>query len=126
MLKHYFFVEHIAKHDNNWMLDFWIHGMLTFLLFANKCISPNVFRPLTVFEGISNMWNDSTYNPMAPASACHSDYCDSTHCSYNRINIVDTRYSTEDRKHHNINADRVTVHYSKLGGKQARGWREST
>ena len=39
-------------------------------------------RPQTVFELIAQLWNDSSFNPTAPASDCHSDYQSAVDCSY--------------------------------------------
>jgi len=47
--------------------------LLTHLLF---------YRPQTVFELVAQLWNDSSFNPTAPASDCHSDYQTAVDCSY--------------------------------------------
>jgi hypothetical protein len=42
-------------------------------------------RPLTVFEVIFDMWNSPEFNPVAPASACHSDFQSCTICSFEQV-----------------------------------------
>ena len=42
-------------------------------------------RPQTVFEVISDMWNSPDFNPVAPASECHSDFQSATICSYEQV-----------------------------------------
>ena len=54
---------------------------LTCLIFL-LCAS---FRPPTVFEVISDLWNSSTFNPIAPASECHFDFQEATDCSYDLV-----------------------------------------
>ena len=44
-----------------------------------------VYRPPNVFEAIAELWNDSTFNPIAPASACHLDFQMATDCSYKLV-----------------------------------------
>ena len=43
------------------------------------------YRPLTVYELLSNLWNSETFNPIAPASLCHSDFALATDCSYEQV-----------------------------------------
>jgi hypothetical protein len=42
-------------------------------------------RPKTVFEVISELWNSSDINPIAPPSDCHSDYQSATDCSFGAV-----------------------------------------
>jgi hypothetical protein len=42
-------------------------------------------RPPTVFEVIAELWNDSSFNPLAPASECHADFQMATDCSYELV-----------------------------------------
>ena len=42
-------------------------------------------RPQTVFELVSDMWNSPDFNPVAPASECHSDFQSATICSYEQV-----------------------------------------
>ena len=35
-----------------------------------------------MFELVAQLWNDSSFNPTAPASDCHSDYQSAVDCSY--------------------------------------------
>jgi hypothetical protein len=39
-----------------------------------------VCRPPNVFEVIAGLWNDSTFNPIAPASNYHLDFQMATDC----------------------------------------------
>jgi hypothetical protein len=50
---------------------------------ANDC--RHVCRPPNVFEVIAELWNDSTFNPIAPASDCHLDFQRATDCSYELV-----------------------------------------
>jgi hypothetical protein len=45
----------------------------------------HICRPPTVFEAISEKWNDSAFNPIAPPSECHADFQMATDCSYNLV-----------------------------------------
>jgi hypothetical protein len=40
------------------------------------------YRPQTVFELVAQLWNDSSFNPTAPVSDCHSNYQSAVDCSY--------------------------------------------
>jgi hypothetical protein len=57
-----------------------------------------VIRPPNVFEAIAELWNDSTFNPLAPASACHLDFQMATDCSYELMDglLPATREKIED------------------------------
>ena len=62
----------------------------SFLLVVNITKSRTCFywlniRPLTVFEVISDMWNSPEFNPVAPASACHSDFQSCTTCLFKQV-----------------------------------------
>lgn len=45
----------------------------------------HILRPPTVFEVISDLWNSSAFNPVAPASECHFDFQEATNCSYDLV-----------------------------------------
>jgi hypothetical protein len=77
-------IPKIGKSMRRQTMFFLLHGsnLLTiavvFFLFL-------VYRPPDVFEAIAEFWNDSTFNPIAPASACHLDFQMATDCSYELV-----------------------------------------
>ncbi len=42
-------------------------------------------RPPTVFEVIAELWNNPSFNPVAPPSECHLDFQLATDCSYDLV-----------------------------------------
>ena len=44
-----------------------------------------IYRQLTVYKLISNLWNSEDFNPIAPAAQCHSDFVLATDCSYEQV-----------------------------------------
>jgi hypothetical protein len=57
-----------------------VHELTTLLTLARH--HP---RPQTVFELVSDMWNSPDFNPVAPASECHSDFQSAIMCSYEQV-----------------------------------------
>ena len=53
---------------NSWTCFYWLNN-----------------RPLTVFEVISNMWNSPEFDPVAPASECHSNFQSCTIGSFKQV-----------------------------------------
>ena len=45
-------------------------------------------RAPTAFELLASKWNDSDFNPTAPASTCHFDYFDATDCSHSQVEMM--------------------------------------
>jgi hypothetical protein len=45
-------------------------------------------RPPTVFEMLADRWNDPSFNPIAPASACHEEFTGTTNCSHNLVAMI--------------------------------------
>jgi hypothetical protein len=45
-------------------------------------------RPKTVFEVITELWNSSEFNPIAPPSDCHFDFQVVTDCLYNLVQAL--------------------------------------
>lgn len=45
----------------------------------------HVCKQLDVFEVIAELWNDSSFNPIAPESDCHLDYQTATDCLYELV-----------------------------------------
>jgi hypothetical protein len=42
-------------------------------------------REPTVYEMISDRWNDSTFNPVTSPSSCHTDFLDAIYCSFSKV-----------------------------------------
>ena len=57
---------------NNWRL-------------TSSSLSLLLYRPMTVFETIADLWNSSEFNPVAPASDCHVDFHTAINCSYEQV-----------------------------------------
>jgi hypothetical protein len=45
-------------------------------------------RPPTVFKMLADRWNDPSFNPIAPASACHEEFTGTTNCSHNLVAMI--------------------------------------
>ena len=57
-------------------------------LFTNELCNTLLYRPKTVFEVISEMWNNRDFNPIAPSSECHTDFIDAIDCSYSNVEML--------------------------------------
>lgn len=71
------------------VVDFWLLSLEAIShALTNKNVVSNhdkLFRPKTVFELITDMWNSSVFNSVAPLSECHFEFQTATDCLYKLV-----------------------------------------